>query len=268
MIRPVRYYGGKSDMWPIIQNMIPKHSHYCEPFFGGGTVFFLKDPVKIETINEKDPIVYNFYHQLQTNFDELASMVESTLYSEYAYREARKIITGKMAVSDVRQAWAFFILVNFSRARSMDGGFVINNDAGNSGKIGRFAAGWAGVRRDFMYYKGRLDNVQLLCRDGVDVMRAVLLNEECWAYIDTPYVGADQGHYSGYKLDEFLKLLDVLVDCKCMWLLSSYNVPELEAYTVKHRWNKLEVEKHNKINGKRKVEVLTWNYRLEQKKLF
>ena len=40
MKTPITYYGGKQQMAGIILGMLPKHKIYCEPFFGGGAVFF------------------------------------------------------------------------------------------------------------------------------------------------------------------------------------------------------------------------------------
>lgn len=53
----ISYYGGKQLMISTILPLIPSHEHYCEPFFGGGAVFFVKNPSGIESIN--DTIIKN-----------------------------------------------------------------------------------------------------------------------------------------------------------------------------------------------------------------
>ena len=47
---PISYYGGKQSMLNAIFPMIPEHTVYCEPFFGGGAVFWSKEPKKLEYI--------------------------------------------------------------------------------------------------------------------------------------------------------------------------------------------------------------------------
>jgi DNA adenine methylase len=61
MKTPISYYGGKQKMIPHILPLIPEHKIYVEPFFGGGAIFFAKEPSKIEVINDIDKRVYNFW---------------------------------------------------------------------------------------------------------------------------------------------------------------------------------------------------------------
>ncbi|MGE0566949.1 MAG: DNA adenine methylase, partial [Bacteroidia bacterium] len=40
MKTPITYYGGKQNMIKHLLEIIPTHTSYCEPFFGGGALFF------------------------------------------------------------------------------------------------------------------------------------------------------------------------------------------------------------------------------------
>ena len=73
---PISYYGGKQTMLPYILPLIPKHEVYTESFFGGGAVFWAKEQVKTEIINDFNANVYNFYKVLQTRFVELQNLVQ------------------------------------------------------------------------------------------------------------------------------------------------------------------------------------------------
>ena len=57
---PISYYGGKQTMLPHILPLIPEHQIYVEPFFGGGAVFWAKQPAKAEIINDFNANVVNF----------------------------------------------------------------------------------------------------------------------------------------------------------------------------------------------------------------
>ena len=52
MKTPISYYGGKQSLLKHILPLIPEHRIYVEPFFGGGAVFFAKEPAKVEVIND------------------------------------------------------------------------------------------------------------------------------------------------------------------------------------------------------------------------
>ena len=57
---PLTYYGGKQKLARQIVSMIPEHRLYCEPFFGGGAVFFAKPPASVEVINDTNGELINF----------------------------------------------------------------------------------------------------------------------------------------------------------------------------------------------------------------
>lgn len=52
MRTPITYYGGKQRMADTIISMMPAHKLYCEPFFGGGAVFFRKPKAGIEKLKK------------------------------------------------------------------------------------------------------------------------------------------------------------------------------------------------------------------------
>lgn len=88
---PITYYGGKQQMLPTILPMIPSHRIYCEPYFGGGAVFFGKAPSYLEAINDINDNLITFYMQMQNNFEELFDKVQHSLCCESEWKRARRI---------------------------------------------------------------------------------------------------------------------------------------------------------------------------------
>ena len=41
---PLKWHGGKYFLSDWILEKFPRHLHYVEPYFGGGQVFFARDP--------------------------------------------------------------------------------------------------------------------------------------------------------------------------------------------------------------------------------
>jgi len=89
--------------------------------------------------------------------------------------------------------------------------------------------------------------------------------EEAFFYLDPPYVDSNQGHYGGYTQQHFDELLECLSNVKGKFLLSSYPNESLQNYSEQNKWiskgNYMHLSASNQ-SGKRKVEMLTYNYGL------
>ncbi|SFC45072.1 DNA adenine methylase [Flexibacter flexilis DSM 6793] len=109
---PISYYGGKQQMASKIAKAIPAHQLYCEPFFGGGAVYFAKEPSEIEVIGDKNEVVANFYQVAQDEdlFPLLQKLVVATPYARREWAEARNVWRNADCFSDLKKAWAFRVL--------------------------------------------------------------------------------------------------------------------------------------------------------------
>ena len=71
MKTPISYYGGKQTLAKTIVGLIPPHRLYCEPFMGGGAIFFAKEPATVEIINDTNGELINFYRVVQRDLTAL-----------------------------------------------------------------------------------------------------------------------------------------------------------------------------------------------------
>lgn len=74
-VRPSRskWFGGKSRVAPIVWERFGNPQNYCEPFFGSGAVLLNRPhSPKIETVNDKDCYIANFYRAIQNDPDHVA----------------------------------------------------------------------------------------------------------------------------------------------------------------------------------------------------
>jgi len=67
----------------------------------------------------------------------------------------------------------------------------------------------------------RIKKTQIFNRDALKFIRAID-SPATFFYVDPPYVNTDQGHYSGYTEEEYLKLLETLENLKGSFILSGY----------------------------------------------
>ena len=251
MKTPISYYGGKQMMLKHILPMIPEHKVYVEPFFGGGAVFFAKDPVKVEVINDHNAMVVNFFEQLKTNFDELKKMVDATPYSRTVYKKAMTIYDLPMIFSPKYKAWAFWVATLQGFANQIGSWH-------SSNKHGKEAGNLSNRRLSFTpELSERLYRTQIERKDAISLIKS-LDSSDTFFYIDPPYVGAHQGHYGGYMQEHFNALLETLSGIKGKFILSSYPNKELDKYRKLYKWNNNDIRV--KKSGRNNIEALTYNY--------
>jgi DNA adenine methylase len=265
-VRFFNYYGGKDSMLCHILPLIPKHDHYVEACFGSGAVFFAKPPSRIETINDSSKAVINFYRVTKSHAKALWRLIDETLYSESDFQHALQILKAP-GKDKVTWAWAFWVAANMSFAGDIAAGFKLSIiDTSKAVRV------FQGKKKAFVRLQGRLENAQILNRDIIRVIEQ-LDREGTFFYLDPPYPDCDQGHYHGYTLKDFTRLLDTLSSIQGKFLLSSYTYPVLDRYVQLFGWSRQSFEKTLTVNPSRntkKTEILTYNYLppMFQKSLF
>lgn len=269
MKTPLTYYGGKQLLCKYILPLIPEHAHYIEPFFGGGAVFWAKNQVKYETINDKNGILITFYEQVKNNFDELDKLIQSSLYSEDLYKKAKSIYKNPCEFKPVEQAWAVWFLSISSMFSILGATFQINKSIDHMA----YAANLQSKKNNFTgEIAERLENVQILNKDALEVIKKLDIRG-AFFYIDPPYIGAEQGHYAGYTKEDYTNLLDILANLKGKFIISSFPNEILSQYIDANKWHKEEITQIKRTSvhkGKadNKIEVLAMNYNPHKGELF
>jgi len=85
---PVRYYGSKWQIAQWIVQFFPVHDCYVEPYCGGASVYFRKNPAFVDVLNDLNGDVVNFFKVLRTQTDEFIRQIELTPFSRAEYHEA------------------------------------------------------------------------------------------------------------------------------------------------------------------------------------
>ncbi|MBD1364397.1 DNA adenine methylase [Mucilaginibacter sp. ZT4R22] len=267
---PISYYGGKQNMIGEILPLIPEHKLYCEPFFGGGAVYFAKPPSQIEVINDLNDFVVNFYRVLKLRYPELKAEVDASLSSRSIHRKAGYIYKNPEIYCELKKAWALWYLANFSFVGKLNGGWkydsVENKDCQTMhNKKALFSPEL--VRR--------IELTQIECDDAIKVIKS---RDKAHSYfqLDPPYILTDQGHYAGYSIEKYTALLEACAHMKGKFMLSGFPNAVLQEYIDRYGWVKKEftktsTAKHTFIDdvmtrGK-KTELLVMNYTIESKQL-
>jgi DNA adenine methylase len=260
MKTPIRWYGGKQRMLKYILPLVPEHTTYTESFFGGGALYFTKEPVQVEVINDISKEAINFYSVTVKDFDKLQTEISSTLHSHSAFDDAKVVYAYPHLFDDIKRAWAFFTLSSQSFASNMSSyGFEVTGGRNFTSGIDRKRTGFTDE------FKKRLANTNIECDDALKV----ITRYDCdttFHYVDPPYFNSDCCAYKGYTEADFKNLLETLSKVKGKFLLSSYPSEILTEYTTANGWHTTSVNKNVSVNNRRgakykaKTEVLTANY--------
>ncbi len=263
MKTPLTYYGGKQSMTRTIVPRLHPHTCYVEPFCGGAAVFFAKEPAPIETLNDTNAEITNFFSVVQTKKQELTSLVVSTSHSRRAHSDARVVYQNPHLFNPVKRAWAVWVLAHQSFAHDFHGAFRFSRSV-------RSTTSNALARKrdtfDVHTLAQRIKYVQLECDDALTIIQRYDTPHTLF-YCDPPYFNAHMGHYGGYTEQDFYALLKSLSAIQGTFLLSSYPSDTLQSFTSKHGWytqcSRRRIVNSPQGHTKSKTEVLTANYNTE-----
>jgi len=220
----ISYYGGKQRMVPYILPHIETISHtvYCEPFCGGAAMLFAKPRRSVtnadhyrEVINDASDLLINMYRVAVEQKEAFALKLKATLYSQSDYRKAISICKNPDNYSDLEKAWGYYVNIQMSFSKKLNGGWGTGVYGVNA------AATWDNKKRRLSETLDRIADVYIACEDAIRCIRR-WDSPQTLFYVDPPYPGANQGHYSGYTLDDWQLLCDTLDSIQGSYVLSNY----------------------------------------------
>lgn len=250
----LNYPGAKWGMAEQIVSLMPPHRSYLEPFFGSGAVLFNKSPSAIETVNDIDGDITNFFRVLREQTDELIRLVSLTPYSREAFDDAHE----NRGIEPLDRAYRFAI-----RSR-MGHGFKTYQKTGF--KIDRFARErsycvdcWNKMPTELANAAMRLKLVQIENRPALELIKKFNF-DNVLIYADPPYLletrGGKQYRHEMSEQDH-VDLLAALCDHKGYVILSGY---PSELYDRELRgWQKITKKSYNQ-NSDPRTEVLWCNF--------
>ena len=101
------WYGGKYSHLDWLLPLLPYTTHYCEPFGGSAAVLLNREPSPVETYNDIDGEVVNFFKVLREQKEELLQAIGLTPFSR---EELRLAVKGKAEdLTDLERARRFFV---------------------------------------------------------------------------------------------------------------------------------------------------------------
>jgi DNA adenine methylase len=259
------WYGGKFNHLNWLLPLLPKATHYCEPFAGSAAVLINREPSPVETYNDIDGEVVNFFRVLRDRQEELIRAIGLTPFSREELRIAAEESIEDL--SEFERARRFFV-----RARQVRSGLAQTASAGRWAHCKLTSrAGMAGaVSRWLGSVEGLSEIVQRLLRVQVENAPALEViqrydSEETLFYCDPPYPHDSRGDIHAYRYEmtdrDHRELAEVLTNVKGKVALSGYRCELLDK--LYKDWNCVEAPSKQCLSVKQlRTEILWVNYDL------
>ena len=250
----LNYPGAKWGMAKQIVSMMPPHRSYLEPFFGSGAVLFNKPPSAIETVNDIDGDIVNFFKVVRERPEELAEAISLTPYSRDVFNDAH----------ENRGTTAFDRAYRFAIRFRMGHGFKTYQKTGF--KIDVYARErsycvncWNTMPERIFEAAARLKDVQIENRPALELIQKFNY-DNVLIYADPPYLLSTRGgkQYC-HEMDEqgHFELLAALKSHSGPAIISGY---PSELYDSELRgWNRITKQSYNQ-NSDARTEVLWFNF--------
>ncbi len=194
------WYGGKYSHLDWLLPLLPTATHFCDVFGGSAAVLINREPSPVETYNDIDGEVVNFFRVLRHQKEALSEAIGLTPFSREELALACSLEVG---LTDLERARRFFV-----RARQVRTGLaqtasagrwahcVLTSRAGMAGAVSR----WLGSIEDLSLIAQRLLRVQIENAPAIEVIRRYDSPETLF-YCDPPYVHSSRGDSRAYGFE-------------------------------------------------------------------
>lgn len=216
------YYGGKYSHLDWLLPLLPTDgiTHYCEPFGGSAAVLLNRKLAKVETYNDLDGEVVNFFKVLREHKD---ALIEQLTLTPFSRLELALACERRPGLSELERARQFYVRARqaFAATPTPSAGqwsyCVTDNTA---------ALRWLNGVPKLAEIADRLRSVQIENLPALEVLTRYDRPETLF-YVDPPYVlgSRTSAHEYVHELtdDEHHKLAAALKQCKGKVALSGYD---------------------------------------------
>jgi DNA adenine methylase len=258
------YMGGKHLILNKLLKLIPSHKIYVEPFGGSGKLLLNKIPAQHEVYNDADIRIANLFYVVAHRFEEFNEKVNRLVYARAIYDKIFKEADNVKELGDVDRAVSFYF-----RIKSTFASKITSKSFAYSFTDSQASRYFNGLR-ELPYIHERLKNVLTLNNDYDIILSEYVNNKDVFIYSDPPYFNAEHYYNAKFSLEDHKKMLGLLKQAQCKWLLSGYandlydeelkDFYRLEIPSVKPSYGITEANKNTTNKRPEALEILWSNY--------
>ncbi|MCU0448937.1 MAG: DNA adenine methylase [Bernardetiaceae bacterium] len=263
------WYGGKFSHLDWLLPLLPDCVHYCEPFAGSGAVLLNKEPSLVETYNDIDGEVVNFFRVLREEKEHLIEKIALTPFSREEFKIACELEPNLTPIERARRFYVRARQVRTGLAQTASLGRWANckntSRTGMSGVVSR----WLGGVEQLDLIAERLLRVLIENRPAIEVIK-LYDSPDTFFYCDPPYIHETRGDTNSYGFemddDQHRELAEVLNAIEGKAAVSNYDCDLMNELFPPTKWKKLySPEKTIHSTKDKRQEVLWVNYEVGTK---
>lgn len=265
---PIKCHGGKAYLAQWIISHFPEHTHYVEPYFGGGSVLLQKPDRWVkghsEVINDLNQHLTRFWLVISSKqpAQRFVDKLSRTPFSQTLFRQCQIALQQNKFRGWLDAAFAFFV-VNRQSRQGLGQSFATLSKTRTRGGMNEQVHAWQSViesLRDGSLTE-RLRRVVVLNMPALDVIRAEDSPKTLF-YLDPPYLPESRAHttsYGAYEMSEedHVELLTHLAFIDGKFLLSGYPSDLYSRVVKAEGWRCHTKQIDNKASGKATKRIMT-----------
>ena len=265
LVPPLKWHGGKHFLAKGIVELMPAHTHYVEPFFGGGAVLLAKNPIGTsEVVNDIDGDLINFWRVLQSkeHFPEFFRSANGVSFSQAEWCES----ANQTEDGVIERARQFFVFCRQSRAgRMLEFGNVAKSRIARG--MNEHVSAWLSAVDGLPEVHERLRRVVILNDDALTVIRKHD-GPDTLIYCDPPYLHSTRSAKAAYRHEmtenDHEALLVLLNQIEAKVILSGYPSDLYDGLLQPPKWHRIPLDVAIHASGgtskRRMTECLWLNY--------
>lgn len=211
----VPWMGGKRRLAKHLLPLFPAHQTYVEPFAGGAALFFMKQPAKVEIINDVNGELVNLYRVIKNHLEEFIRHFKWCLVSREEYL-TQKVINPD-TLTDIQRAARFYYLQKLSFGGKVSGQ-TFGTAASAPPKLNLLR-----IEDDLSQAHLRLSRTLIEHLDWQECMRRYDRDYTLF-YLDPPYFQTS-GYGVDFGLDQYQKMAEIAKNAKGKVIISVNDVP-------------------------------------------
>lgn len=213
----VPWVGGKRRLAQFILPVFPAHSCYVEPFCGAAALFFMKDQVKVEVLNDVNGDLIRLYRVVTHHLEEFIRQFKWALTSRELFNWLQE--TPPETLTDIQRAARFYYL-----QKCAFGGKVQGQTFGTA-TTAKASLNLLRMEEDLSAVHLRLHQVFI---EHMDWAKCVAKYDRPHSlfYLDPPYWGT-VGYGVGFGLDQYDLMAQLMRSMKGKAAVSVNDIPEM-----------------------------------------